>query len=380
MAETRIIPPVYQDHQNIDIHIDIHASGHQYEMDLKGAGGRLRCKIDMLPKDLYQLNNRIRDAFRDVAFGETLNPDTIRRLASEGHNAFLQVFDRNTRAIFRNLLSFFKDAVIEVTAEDFFLPWELLYIENVEESISIENFLGARHVISRVIDLGNSPFISPYIYQQVPRIGLLTNNDLQYVRTHETPFFDQLDRTKKIALLKLGVLNPDRKENGMRDFEIFLTNRMEIAHFACHAFGNQDEHSQSSMMLSDEFEISLNDLRMLDELEMTDNPIVILNACGTGNINSEHASFFAKEFLKFGARGVIATDCEVPDYFAAEFTRQFYPEFLYGTPIGEALFKTRRHFIEKYNNLTVLIYSMYATPMIKIANRQIMHWTGEKNG
>jgi hypothetical protein len=381
MTKTRSIPPVYQDHLNIDIHIDIHASGHQYEIDIKGAaGGKTRRKVDMFQKDLYDLNNRMRDAFREVAFGESLNPDTIQRLAREGHNAFLQIFDKNARALFKDLLSFYKNSVIEITTEDFFLPWELLYIESTDEPFSIDNFLGARHVISRIIDLGNSPFISPYIFQQVPRIGLSTDDSLEYVRTRETPFFEQLDTIKKITLFKLEILNPDRKEAGMDSFEIFLTSHMEIAHFACHAVGNQNEHSQSSMIVSDEFEISLSDLRMLDSLEMADNPIVVLNACGTGNINSEHSSFFAKEFLKFGARGVIATDCEIPDYFAAEFTKQFYPELLNGTPIGEALFKTRRYFLEKRNNITTLIYSMYASPMIKIANRQITPWTGDKNG
>jgi len=345
-------------------------------MDLRGMGGRLRQKVDMLPDDLYQVNERIRKAFHEVAFSEIIENENIRKVAEEGHKAFLSVFNPRARVEFLKLLTYFRNTTIEITTDDFFLPWELLYIDTLEKPILYENFLGAKNIISRIIDSGDIPFPSLYINQAIPRIGLLTNNDLEYVTLREIPFFDRLHEEQKISLLKLGILNADDRKEGMRNFEIFLTNELDIAHFACHAFGN-DEHDLSYMELSEQFEITLSDLRMLEKLQLFDNPIVILNACGTGNINSKHASFFAKEFLKFGAKGVIATDCEIPDSFAAEFAEQFYLEFLDGTPLGEALLKTRRYFLEELNNLTVLIYAMYATPMIKIANRQISRWQGE---
>lgn len=375
-TETRPIPPLYNDHQNINIHIDVSTSGHKYGMLLRAIGGQHLSKIDLLPKDLYQLNSQLRDAFTDLA-EEPTNKLYIKKLATEGYNAFLQIFDKDARIRFREFLSYFRDAVIEVRTDDFFIPWELLYVANPEESLSTENFLGSRHIIARMLDR-ESPFIMPYIYQSIPRIGLLMNNKLEYVKAKEMPFFDMLRRANKITLLKLGILNPSRKREGLRDFEVFLADHLDIAHFACHAYGDQERHMRSSMELSNEFEITLDDLRMLEELRMPDNPIVILNACGTGNINSEHASFFAKDFLQFGARGVIATECEIPDDFAAEFTKQFYPEFLNGTPIGEALLKTRKYFIEEHKNLTALIYSMYASPLIRIVNNQIVFSKGAR--
>jgi len=378
-TKTIPIPPLYEEHRDIKIHIDIRSSGFQYEMMLKAETARQKSKIDLLPKDLEELNNRIRDVFRSVAFGNSQNREAIKNLAAIGYNAFLQIFDKNMRRLFQQLLSYYKSPIIEITTDTFFLPWELLYLSSTEEPVSLENFLGSRYIISRLVDLGNAPFIAPFIYQAIPRVGLLANNDLPYVSSREMPFFENLDRSKKITLLRLGVLDPNKKQKSMREFEIFLSNNLDIAHFACHAYSNKD-HSLSSMVLSEEFEVSHSDLKELIDLQLPENPIVVLNACGTGNINSEHASFFAKDFLQLGARGVIATDCEIPDHFAAEFSARFYPEFINGTPIGKALLETRRYFLEKHHNLTALIYSMYASPIIMIANKQIIPSRGENYG
>ena len=132
MERYKVFPTIYQEHQNIDVHIDIHPLGHKYEMDLKGIGGRLRQKIDMLPEDLHQINNRIRNAFREIAFGETTDK-SMRELAEAGYTAFLRVFDIKAREEFRKLLSYSQNVTIEITTDDFFLPWELLYIGNIED-------------------------------------------------------------------------------------------------------------------------------------------------------------------------------------------------------------------------------------------------------
>jgi hypothetical protein len=72
MKKVRKIQRIYREDQNIDIHIDIHASGHMYEMDLIGLGRKIRQKVDMLPDDLSQINNRIREAFIEVACSKVI--------------------------------------------------------------------------------------------------------------------------------------------------------------------------------------------------------------------------------------------------------------------------------------------------------------------
>ena len=80
---------------------------------------------------------------------------------------------------------------------------------------------------------------------------------------------------------------------------------------------------------------------------------------------------FVKSFLEYGARGVIATECAVPDTFAADFSRKFYEHFLEKKqPLGESLLATRQHFLRKEKNPSGLLYSMYAPPDIQLVKRQ----------
>ena len=91
-----------------------------------------------------------------------------------------------------------------------------------------------------------------------------------------------------------------------------------------------------------------------------------MNACETGNLNPLYTSYFAKAFLKCGARGVVATECAVPDAFAADFAEQLYTHLLAGEPLGESLLAARRYFLENYHNPSGLLYSMYAPPTIRL--------------
>jgi CHAT domain-containing protein len=97
------------------------------------------------------------------------------------------------------------------------------------------------------------------------------------------------------------------------------------------------------------------------------HPLVVLNACETGNLNPLYTANFAAAFLKYGALGVVATECAVPDAFAADFAQQLYTHLLAGEPLGESLLATRRYFLEEYHNPTGLLYSMYAPPSIRLA-------------
>jgi len=68
-----------------------------------------------------------------------------------------------------------------------------------------------------------------------------------------------------------------------------------------------------------------------------------------------------------GCGAVVATECAVPDAFAAEFAEQLYTHLLAGEQLGESLLATRRYFLEKYHNPSGLLYSMYAPPSIRLA-------------
>ena len=70
---------------------------------------------------------------------------------------------------------------------------------------------------------------------------------------------------------------------------------------------------------------------------------------------------FPKTFINFGAGGVIATNCTMPDNCAAAFASRFYKQLLgrdldQPANIGEALLETRRYFLNVKNNPLGLAY------------------------
>jgi hypothetical protein len=75
---------------------------------------------------------------------------------------------------------------------------------------------------------------------------------------------------------------------------------------------------------------------------------------------------FPNGFLGFGASGVIATACDIPDRFAAAFACEFYKNLLSDSggrspTVSKALLKTRRAFMsEPYNNPLGLAYGLFA--------------------
>jgi hypothetical protein len=377
MQEATEIPPIsFQDYP-VDIHLRIYREGARYGADIFSVGQVQRVPIEMSPQDLLALNKQLQEAVSEVAaenmedwtptseeLDELLSP-----LAEVGHYAFKQVFGHHDAlAVIQELLSLGQPISIQVASEDFFLPWELLYPVRMDEPLAFQHFWGMNYITSRVIVQEARPgaFVSPIIsVAQRPRLGLLTYCGLPSVTAKEIPFFEKLHGAGRIALFKLRNLDPAKKREEFKEFKGFWSNAFNLAHFACHAFYD-DPPNLSRILLSDEFPISLQDLEVYG-ITINGHPLIVMNACETGNLNPLYTSYFAAAFLKYGARGVVATECAVPDAFAADFAQQLYTHLLAGEPLGESLLAARRYFLEKYHNPSGLLYSMYAPPSIRLA-------------
>jgi hypothetical protein len=367
----------FQDYP-VDIHLRIYREGARYGLDIFAVGQMQRMPIEMSPQDLERLNKLLQKAIGAVATenAEDWLPTAVELkeqltpLAEAGYYAFRQVFGHHDAlAAVRQLLTLSPNISIQVASEDFFLPWELIYPVNPNKSLSYRHFWGINHIISRIIVQAARPgaFVSPVIPVPVrPNLGLLTYCGLPYVVEKEIPFFEKLDEDGKIALFKLRPLDPGKKQEEFEEFKRFWNGTLNLAHVACHAFYEYESPSLSRILLSDEFPVTLMDMEVCG-ITINGHPLVIMNACETGNLNPLYTSYFAAAFLKYGARGVVATECTVPDAFAADFAEKLYTELLTGRTLGESLLATRRYFLSKYHNPSGLLYSMYAPPSIRLA-------------
>lgn len=364
------IPPISFQNYPIDVNLDICKYGGQYWLQIIGWGQRKRYPMRMTSDDLANLNKELHLEMHNVARNndrEPLTEQKLETLAEIGHYAFQRVFrDSGADDAINQLVSSNKQVTLQIVSEDFFIPWELIYPASLDEPISCCDFWGMKHLISRLITQDNRPgaFVSPFISVNIcPELGILTYKKLRGVSEKEIPFFKRLQDEGKLTLNMLHSLDINNKKEGFKEFKSFWKKNLNLAHFACHAFYEFDSPDRSYILLSEDFPITIKDMDTYD-MEIDGNPLIIMNACETANLNPLYSSNFAATFLKYGARGVVATECAVPDAFAADFSEHLYSLFLSGKQLGESLLITRQYFLNKYNNPSGLLYSMYAPPSI----------------
>jgi CHAT domain-containing protein len=160
-----------------------------------------------------------------------------------------------------------------------------------------------------------------------------------------------------------------KRDISLGSLEEFSNRRRHILHLACHAEYKEGTPSESYIRISDGFYVSIKELREL-EIQLQGYPLVILNACDTSASEPFSTAQFARLFLTFGARGVLASETVLPDSFAATFVKKLYRYVLKGQELGSALLKTRREISrtnsESDGSLISLMYSMYAPPSLRL--------------
>lgn len=330
-----------------------------------------RVHIPLKQHDVEILNAGLQQAIEQVAGyfeeGRTLPAarDALAELARKGNFVFKTIFaESSAQETIRSALQ--PGTTVQVTSEEFFLPWELLYDGPLGTEVDINRFWGMQHIISRALiqDARPGDFVSPVIQTARPRVGVAACHALAHVSSREIPALQKLHQQGQIYLLLLRSLNSSRHEQELAEFAHFLSEKIEIAHLACHAYEKQPL-TLSYLLVSDEFPITIEDFRVYD-LGLEHNPLVILNACRTGTMNPLYTSNWAALFWERGARGVLATEFRVPDWFAASFIEELYPRFLSGKPIGPSLLAVRQHFWNQKGNPLGLAYALYSSPSIRI--------------
>ena len=364
----------------VHVQIRIQSAGRQYEVFIQAyLGSWYRYRIGLQQHDVEELNSGLQQAMEQVSARFDVDMDgnithedkaecakALSTLAQKGNFAFKRIFEEGMpRETVNNVLQ--PGATIQVTSEDFFIPWELLYDGPLGNQADISYFWGMRYIISRaLIHQQNRPgdYVYPTIKSCRPRIGLIAYDQLSHVVNQEIPTLKRLRRQQRIYLSFLRPLDASQRDKELDQLGGFLGKKLQVTHLACEAYVRKPS-SQSCLLVSDDFEITIEDFRVR-EFDLKHNPLVILNACLTGTMNPLYTSNWAAVFRERGARGVLATESCVPDWFAAAFAQEFYKHFLSGEPVGKALLATRLHFCTEQSNPLGLGYALYSSPSIRI--------------
>jgi hypothetical protein len=369
-------PPPY--HAPLDVHLSIEHDAEGYYRGFilyqeKGGDGeseehrRERIRIALQADDVVDWNHTLRESLGTVldkyGTGENYPPDEMRadlkELAKRGKTALRKIFDDETLALITGYFEQARDvsghhASIQISAEDFFLPWEMLFRPPRQGEKIEEGFWGFRYNICRtVLYAGRSVTKPTLVADRVPDVSFLSEPDDS---PGQMGLLEELRRDRRIVLNQLAPLEPGQAEQEMKAVEVFFRRKSHVVHIGCHAFA-EDEDRDSYFKVARAFPLRLGYL--MDKCTLKGEPLVLLNACNTG-VNPRSTADFVRVFLgRLGACGVIATEYDVPEAFAVEFARKFYEGFLAGETVGEALLSARRYFLEKRHNPLGLLYSAY---------------------
>jgi hypothetical protein len=96
-------------------------------------------------------------------------------------------------------------------------------------------------------------------------------------------------------------------------------------------------------------------------ITMSQHPLVLLNGCETagGGFFSTKDLSFPAIFLRFGARGVIATESPVWEMFGYYFGKSLIANLKVGQPASTALLNARKEWLHTSKNPLGLLYSYY---------------------
>lgn len=376
MLVKQTLPTLFITTSAVDVHLRIYPDDHFYKAELQISGVKpQRFRIGLTPHDVEELNLELQEAIEEVsnrceeAGGCS---ELLSELANAGKSAFNRIFaeggPRETIYKALEIISTKTGVTIEISSENFFIPWELLYHETLDEPVDASNFWGMRYIIARTLIQDNRPgdMVSPIIQSSCPEVGLIAYKELEYVAGKEIPALQVLDQKKQIHLSCLPSLDPSQHRKGLKVFGGFLCGELDIVHLACHAYV-MTPLNHSYLHISDRFDITMQDFHAYG-FKIKSNPLVILNACRTGTISPLYTSNWASLFWEYGARGVLATEFRVPDWFAAAFVERLYQCLLSGMPIGESLWDTRCYFWKEKSNPLGLAYALYSPFSIRIAN------------
>jgi CHAT domain len=320
--------------------------------------------------------------FQDVAL-QPVDKKTFQQLAGKlaraGEDLFTDLFEISSDPSLEMISQRLKHAVrskectFTVQAEDFHVPWGMLYTHpdaNVKLSANGENFdprgfWGYQHIIEQFTN-------------QHGLTDQLTTTDgkLQF----GAALNEMIDEEFKVECIaqhrkfvqssgELLSYNEWKTKSAVQEALQQSPFDLRVLYFLCHAKGagtaEQPNWAPGSVELTDAVPIDAMDVRRWIKQFRGKPPLVFLNACQAGHVSTllYRHSTFASAFLSMGAACVIGPQIEIPAIFAGEYGRRFFEDLMIpgkrSPQVGQIVRNLTRGFWEERNPLG-LAYSLYA--------------------
>ncbi|MEU6912477.1 CHAT domain-containing protein [Streptomyces olindensis] len=241
---------------------------------------------------------------------------------------------------------------------DLHLPWPMLAVERSNDPHPCSRFLGYRHQVEQT---GASyPMIQGETApRRLPAASLNTDDSLAHVG--RAPQVRKLleERATLTVRTRSATLLSALSEAVLDD---------DIMYFWCHGrfVDNGSQHQHLAVKLSDERCIDADLVlrertRYLGSPDAIFRPFVLLNACHTGQAAaSPELEHLGRALVDMGASGVLGSQIEIPQCFAAEYAYAFLDLYLSsGLTAGEITMTLVRRFAREFANPLALTYTLH---------------------
>jgi hypothetical protein len=263
--------------------------------------------------------------------------------------------------------------LLQVVARDFPLPWGLLYDRGdrlrTPDDVDPAGFWGRRFDIYRSVVSVDRPtrrgkrrWVKPVIGGDVPR------------NQEQRDFVEELRADLSDTLLRVeGTIStvPDLMDwaTSGRD--------SDLVYLFCHArpahYDSRDAGARTNWLglgaTEDDDRVALDDLERWWGKQRQTNPIVILNACSSGQQDLLYGAPFVDFFMnKWGAQAFIGTDWPINASFADVFGRRLLQEILVNRRSLREAFRAVSDAAAADDNFLPLMYAVYGLNTVQFTD------------
>jgi hypothetical protein len=311
-----------------------------------------------------------------LTIDETLARETAVALADAGQQFWCLLFEApRAPAALKQFAADLRELAhgssvqIVLYSQRFIIPWFLLYDKPgpiTADTLDWTGFWGYRFRLGG-IPPGRYP--TPIINDQPPGLLALFNDEAN-LRSFTTAQ-EQAIRT---------VLNQETWHGIWGDAAVRESLRIPeaIALVYCYCHGTHTSGavkaatlaSESALSFSTGAQVRLADLRRLPATYFARRPLVFLNACEGGTQDAFYYDGFMPYFIEeLGARGFIGTEVKAPQLLAHDIALHFLEAFAAGQPVGDILWRLRRHYLDTHHNILAFNYSLYCRGDVRVILR-----------
>lgn len=389
-----------------NLRVDFARDGRSVKLtDADGGESTIPCRLtDTEASEYRKFLKRSLDQVKDLVRGQNLTLENasqaLGKLNERGLTLVWQIFGESSEQVVNIFQKSFPawraegaPAVMSVTAElSRFIPIEFLPLFELSEwpivddlatlEAAARRFPGFSVIVRR--EFPNTSISQDIVIKNEPKLPLkcFVNRSLRGSET-EVNFFKSNESYIDIdGPWPMSKLSSSEFSKSIASYLRYADERFDgqprapidqIQHFICHCEIDEDVSSDSILRFSDGNEVTISALEAKFAIPSSKNkpqfgPLIFLNACGTSRVDPMAVTSFPRFFLEENRnRGFIGTETNVPDSFAAEFSRRFYRGLLKGLSLGRAIHDAKWGMLRDRMSPLGILYTVYADPDLHVS-------------